>query len=239
MNDEQAKQIVEELLKVFEARNAALQDAIGSVDLMVTEARSPGGVLENLVHSVKMRVKHVDSLRGKIWKKIEKARKDGAEFDITAENLFDKITDIAGYRIMHLHPKEMDVINKAIIHMLDDRSYKLVEEPEARVWDLESEAYFKGIGIKTKHTQEKLYSSVHYVVRTNRKAPVTCEIQVRTLADELWGAVDHKLNYKRKLTSVACVEQIKSLAHLTTSCNRLVTSIFASHEEWRELKKAE
>lgn len=237
MTKKQEKKRVEELLRVYRERNAALRDAVDSVNLMVTEARSEGGLLDDLVHSVKMRVKDAKSLRAKLQRKMKEAHELDVEFDITTDNLFDKITDIAGYRIMHLHPKQMDVINRAILHMLADRSYTLVEGPEARVWDLESEAYFNSIGIKTKHTTEKLYSSVHYVIRTNRRAPVTCEIQVRTLADELWGAVDHKLNYKHKLTSIACKEQIKSLAHVTTSCNRLVTSIFASHAEWSKWEK--
>ncbi len=234
---EQEKLAVEELILARDERDPALWDAVRSIESMITEARATKGPLEDLVHSVKMRVKSEKSLRDKLYRKIDDSHKHGTAFDITIENFFEKITDLAGYRLIHLHPKQMDEINKAILHMLDDRRYELIEGPEARVWDLESKAYFESINIKTKHTEEKLYSSVHYIIRTSRRASVTCELQIRTLADELWGEVDHRLNYPHKLTSIACTEQIKSLAHITTSCNRLVSSIFASHLEWCEWEK--
>jgi putative GTP pyrophosphokinase len=76
-----------------------------------------------------------------------------------------------------------------------------------------------------------LYTSVHYVIAPNRKTGLTCEIQVRTLAEELWGEVDHTLNYPLKSMSLACREQIKVLARVTSSCTRLVDAIFISHED--------
>ncbi len=76
-----------------------------------------------------------------------------------------------------------------------------------------------------------MYTSVHYVFKANEQAKCACELQVRTLAEELWGEVDHKINYPHKAQSVACREQIKVLARVTSSCSRLVDSIFYSHEE--------
>jgi len=77
-----------------------------------------------------------------------------------------------------------------------------------------------------------MYTSVHYVVEANTKTRYTCEIQVRTLMEELWGEVDHTINYPHKTPSIACSEQIRALARLTSGCSRLVDSIFRSHEEY-------
>jgi len=76
-----------------------------------------------------------------------------------------------------------------------------------------------------------MYTSVHYVVQPNSISELTCEIQVRTLMEEVWGEVDHKINYPEKADSLSCREQIKVLARVTSSCSRLVDSIFLAHQE--------
>ena len=38
-----------------------------------------------------------------------------------------------------------------------------------------------------------------------------------------------KINYPKKSDSVSCREQIKTLARVTSSCSRLVDSIFTTH----------
>ena len=73
-----------------------------------------------------------------------------------------------------------------------------------------------------------MYTSVHYVIRPNKS--YTAEIQVRTLAEELWGEVDHKINYPVRSEIFACSEQLKVLARTTSACTRLVDSIFGSHK---------
>jgi len=57
---------------------------------------------------------------------------------------------------------------------------------------------------------------------------MTCELQVRTLTEETWGEVDHKINYPHKTKSVACLQQIRALARSTSAAGRLVDAIFAT-----------
>jgi ppGpp synthetase/RelA/SpoT-type nucleotidyltranferase len=90
-------------------------------------------------------------------------------------------------------------------------------------------ASLKAVLDKDDVKSQSLYTSVHYVIAPNVKKRYTCEIQVRTLAEELWGEVDHTLNYPHPSESVPCREQIKVLARVTSSCTRLVDSIFLSH----------
>ena len=75
-----------------------------------------------------------------------------------------------------------------------------------------------------------MYTTVHYDVRANRKSSIRCELQVRSLMDEVWGEVSHRVNYPVESTSRACRDQLKVLARLTTGGSRLVDSIFDSHE---------
>jgi putative GTP pyrophosphokinase len=191
------------------------------------------------VHSVKWRTKDPDHLRDKLTRKLAEHRAHHRPFKITKDNLFSKINDLAGFRILHLHTRQTDLINKALLNRFNEALYRLIEGPIAKTWDDESRKYFRGIGIQTeKNKLASLYTSVHYVIRPNLKTKSTCEIQVRTLADEVWGEVDHAINYPYQIDSVACHEQIQVLARVTTSCSRLVDSIFRSFEESRQMTRS-
>jgi ppGpp synthetase/RelA/SpoT-type nucleotidyltranferase len=54
--------------------------------------------------------------------------------------------------------------------------------------------------------------------------------------EEVWGEVDHSINYPEKSDSHSCREQIKALARATSSCSRLVDSIFSTHEHEQSKK---
>jgi len=185
--------------------------------------------LEPLVHSMKYRAKHPDSLRDKLQRKMRKALELGTEFDITPENLFEKINDLAGVRLLHLHTSQFSEINRILSQLLTQEGYNIIEGPTARIWDDEYKAVFEKMGIKTV-SSERMYTSVHYIVNAGAGTMRTAEIQVRTLAQELWGEVDHTINYPHPCPILACGEQIKVLARVTSSCTRLVDSIFFSRD---------
>jgi ppGpp synthetase/RelA/SpoT-type nucleotidyltranferase len=154
---------------------------------------------------------------------------------INLGNLFQKITDLAGVRILHLYTDQIEGINKRVMAILTEQQYSLVEGPIAHIWDNEAEQYFKTRGIRTE-LRETMYTSVHYIIELNTASRVCCELQVRTLADELWGEVSHTVDYPKPTKSIACKEQLKVLARVTSGCTRLVDSIFRSQcefERWR------
>ena len=61
-----------------------------------------------IVHSVRSRLKELQPLREKIQ------RKSSTEDPITPENVFDRITDIAGVRVLHLYQAQFTQIHRAI-----------------------------------------------------------------------------------------------------------------------------
>lgn len=186
--------------------------------------------LSDLYHSIRWRVKDPDHLRDKLIRMQGRLKDKGEGFDVTPDNIFTKVNDLAGVRLLHLHTSQFESINRALLHVLEENRYKVLEGPEARVWDIEYQSYFKDIGVST-ISSTGMYTSVHYVIEATTKTTRTAEIQVRTLAEELWGEVDHTLNYPEQSTKLACREQIKVLARVTSSCTRLVDSIFATHNE--------
>src|SRR5205807_2598037 len=128
------------------------------------------------------------------------------------------------------YTKQFQSIHECLTRIFGEYKYELIEGPVARTWDDESRALFAQMGIPTVESPS-LYTSVHYVIAPNRRTRITCEIQVRTLAEELWGEVDHTINYPQPSESLACREQIKVLARVTSSCTRLVDAIFSSRED--------
>jgi ppGpp synthetase/RelA/SpoT-type nucleotidyltranferase len=195
---------------------------------------------ENLnrhIHSMRSRLKDPEHLRDKLGRKILACRAADAAFDITPENLLLRVTDLAGIRILHLYTRQIRDIDGALREILSEAQYDLIEGPFARTWDDESREYFRQCGIETQDSPS-LYTSVHYVIGSASRTRVTAEIQVRTLSEELWGEVDHTLNYPYRTNSVACSEQLKVLARVTSSATRLVDSIFLTMEEHRRASAA-
>ncbi|KWW34550.1 hypothetical protein [Cupriavidus metallidurans] len=197
----------------------AIRLAKGLFDLFSEEVLTP------YVHSVRRRAKDPEHLRDKLVRKMRKAKSEEQPFEITNDNLFDKINDLAGVRLLHLHTSQFPRIDQIIRELLRSEAYEIVEGPTARIWDDEYKEIFTQYGIETVNNS-RLYTSVHYVVSTGGGQARTAEIQVRTLAEELWGEVDHTINYPTPSGIQSCKEQIKVLARLTSSCTRLVDSIF-------------
>lgn len=171
-----------------------------------------------LVHSVRSRMKDVDHLTDKV------KRKWAAE-KITAQNLFEKVTDLAGVRVLHLHTAQFAEIHQAIMRHIDGKFWTLFEPPVSYTWDPEASAFFERLGLKVV-TRETYYTSIHYVVKPHPKTNLTCEIQVRTLFEEAWGEIDHALNYPNSTKNIGCREQLRVLAKLTSTSTRLADAIF-------------
>ena len=187
-------------------------------------------VLGNLVHSVKQRTKDPEHLRSKLMRKLLKSKATSEAFEFSKDNFFKRISDLAGFRIIHLHTRQAKDIHDELLAIFNEQRWILVEGPIAKTWDDEYRSYFRTLGWKTEDS-ERMYTSVHYIVQPNSRSELTCEIQVRTLMEEVWGEVDHTINYPVSSTIQSCREQIKVLARLTSSCSRLVDSIFLSSVE--------
>jgi len=223
--------LIRQLVSQYVDNRALIRRFLDSLHAHISGCLGEDGPLFELVHSVKLRMKDPEHLRAKLVRKLETARSRGEEFDINEGNLFLKINDLAGYRILHLHTSQAARIHTVLLEVLDQAQFDVFEPPFANIWDEESRAFFEGVGVQI-NVNPRLYSSVHYVVKARSKKDVTCEIQVRTLADEIWGEVDHKINYPEAHASVACREQIRVLARVASSCSRLVDSIMIAHDEW-------
>lgn len=136
----------------------------------------------NPIEHIKTRIKSADSIINKLYK-------DDLEF--TLDNVEKYINDIVGVRIICAFESDVyeliDIIrNSNIIHVINEKDF--ISKPK-----------------KTG------YRSYHLIVEVpveliNEKVMVKAEIQIRTLAMDLWASLEHKLKYK----SEYCTDSISS-----------------------------
>lgn len=174
-----------------------------------------------IIHSIKTRIKDPEHLRDKIERKKEKG------IDITEENLFSEVTDLIGLRVLHLYQDQFPIIHNEILNYISQGDWIFVEEPKAMTWDPESKQLYDDLNIETE-VRPTFYTSVHYLIKPNNlnPNPICCEIQVRTLFEEIWGEIDHSINYPHPTANIACKEQLRVLSKLVGTGTRLADSIF-------------
>jgi GTP pyrophosphokinase len=216
---------IDAVVAYYESKRNLFESFAKSVVLAIEQHRD----LPKYTHFLKYRTKDPDHLRNKLIRKALDGKRRGKPTVFDESNLFRKITDLAGVRVIHLHTEQMKQIHAHLMDVISEQQYKLIEQPTASCWDVEYENIYKGLGINTK-SRESMYTTVHYVVEANQRTKLTCEIQVRTLMDEVWGEVSHRVNYPEDSALDVCKDQLKILARLTTGCTRLVDSIFKSHQ---------
>ena len=177
-----------------------------------------------IIYTIKNRLKDVDHLRDKIERKWDE--KD----PMTPENLFERVTDLAGVRIIHLYQDQFPHLHSLIQKQIDNGDWYLRESPVAYSWDPESSSFFEGLGLESK-IKDSYYTSIHYVVKPKEESNICCEIQIRTLFEEIWGEIDHTINYPHPTENNSCKEQLRVLSKLVSTGTRLADSIFRTQNE--------
>ena len=142
----------------------------------------------NPIEHIKTRIKSADSIINKLYKD---------NLDFTLDNVEKYINDIVGVRIICAFESDVfeliNIIrNSNIIHVIKEKDF--ITKP-------------KNTG----------YRSYHLIVEVpveliNEKVMVKAEIQIRTLAMDLWASLEHKLKYK----SEYCTDDIsKKLVNIS------------------------
>lgn len=137
------------------------------------------------VNSFKYRLKAPEHLLEKIIRK----RIADPSIIIDISNYRERVTDLIGVRVLHLFKNDWQKIGAFI-----NQEWKYIERPVIyiRAGDnsiLNSDDY---------QVKEHWlgYRSIHYMVTLNLgEASYIAEIQVRTIFEEAWSEIDHKLRY--------------------------------------------
>ncbi len=174
------------------------------------------------VHTVRYRVKDVDHLLEKIIRKTLEG-----EDDITVDNYAEKITDIVGVRVLYVFKSDWKRLHEEINKRYGE---KFSQNPEIKLRDGDADEPYRGI--RNIEIKKGMYRSIHYTLRHisydensgNEICKVKVEIQTRSIFEEGWSEINHKLIYKKDLSEDIrdkMVEISSILCILSGECDQL------------------
>lgn len=143
------------------------------------------------VHSVRWRVKNPEHLMEKIVRK--RSSESEKYLSIDVNNYTAIVTDLVGVRVLHLFKYEWKEIQDHIVN-----SWELVESPIAYIRSGDEGSIIDSYKENNCDVKDHPagYRSIHYVISTQpTKSKIISEIQVRTIFEEGWSEIDHKIRY--------------------------------------------
>lgn len=176
------------------------------------------------VHSLSYRVKDTKHLIEKIIRKNPKCL--GAGNSLSKNNYEQEITDLMGIRILLLFKEDWLEVHDYLMGMYKD---VLIEPPFAYVREGDDTRLYED---RIEIRKEKPYRSVHYVIRSNKGLAI--EIQVRTLYEEAWSEIDHKLRYPYNLANEMLANYINIMNRLTGVGDEMGTFIHSYIKNFQE-----
>lgn len=171
------------------------------------------------VHSYRFRIKKTGSLLAKI---IRKGAERGEKY--TKENYFNKITDILGIRILYVFKEDVWPVHEQIMaeyenQLAQDISVKLKEGDDTEIYDRLHQKYSN-----VRLDQNKTYRSIHYTIYAKKHdidAYPHVEIQTRTIFEEGWSEINHKLVYKRSSGNQGLKKTSDVLSSMVGACDTI------------------
>lgn len=188
-------------LKIIHADYLANREFLENTEKSLVDKFLTNDAKEAGVHSVRSRLKKPDSLIEKIIRKTIAAKKKGVYKKITPKNYSREIEDIIGIRILHVFKNDWYGIHSYILNILNDSHCKSKEIPIVYYRKGDEKSFVdscKKNGCVAK-PHPKGYRSIHYIIDPYpRRKYGSVEIQVRTVFEDGWSEIDHKLRYVTK-----------------------------------------
>lgn len=130
---------------------------------------------QNPIESISCRLKKTISIVDKLKRK---------NLEVSVENIEKYLQDVAGVRVICSFPKD--------IYLLAD---KICSQDDIRL--IEKKDYIQ-------HPKLNGYRSLHLILEvpvffSNETKPMKVEVQLRTIAMDLWASIEHKIRYKKEM----------------------------------------
>ncbi len=185
---DQFSQTIDPILRMY---NAAMCATTARLEIIEDEFKYRK--LRCPIHHIDTRLKSAKSILGKLQKK---------DLDLTLSAACNNIYDIAGIRVVCSYIKD--------VYLIRDR---LMAQDDIMIMQIKDY-------IET--PKENGYRSLHMVIRVpvyfmNKKQLVPVELQIRTLAMDLWASMEHDIKYK-------CLYQTETedFSEELKECSRLI-----------------
>jgi putative GTP pyrophosphokinase len=193
------------------------------------------------VHSIRMRVKSPTHLLEKIIRK----KKQNHERAITLDNFTSEIKDLVGVRVLHLFKEDWKDIHEFIekewdFAEINKDGQSQVDSPIAYIREGDDKTQsdqFTSAGLKVQQ-HDAGYRSLHYVIQFRpSKRIFNAEIQVRTLFEEGWSEIDHKLRYPNNLDNNLLSNYLKLLNRIAGTADEMASYLGFLDSEMNRLQK--
>lgn len=188
---------LDEIANHFEPKRNGHQDTVKQYAEVIQKC--------SYVHSLSYRVKDTRHLVEKIIRKNPEYLEKGDSLSIG--NYENHITDLMGIRILLLFKPDWIYIHDYLMEQYED---VLIQPPFVHIRKGDDDSLYRG---KIQIKDNKPYRSVHYIIRANNGLGI--EIQVRTLYEEAWSEIDHKLRYPYNLQNEMLRNYIDIMNRLT------------------------
>ena len=162
----------EEFNKLLSVYDKALNQVLDNIKILQTSLANFYDY--NVIDHINYRIKTPESIVNKMKKK---------HYDLTYNNLIQKVNDIAGIRIICPFQEDIFLVRNMLTNF---PNIKILKEKD----------YIH-------HPKKSGYSAYHLIVETHinfyeHVLPVKVEIQIRTMAMDFWSTTEHKMRYKSK-----------------------------------------
>ncbi|MBR1441582.1 MAG: GTP pyrophosphokinase family protein [Lachnospiraceae bacterium] len=199
-----------ELMLIY---NAALKQIETKIEILNEEFQHVHSY--NPIEHIKSRVKTPESI-------VKKLKRQGREVNL--ENMVEYVNDIAGIRVICSFTSDIYTIAEIIgkqkdVKVISIKDYLVNPKPSG-------------------------YMSYHMIVSTpvylsDRTVDAKVEIQIRTVAQDFWASLEHKMNYKfegnapahMKKELVECAEIVAKLDETMLQLNEEVQNYSTSAKE--------
>lgn len=185
-------------------------------------------IKEKDVHSIRFRVKDPEHLIAKIIRK----RILDINRVISLNNYREQVTDLLGFRVLHLFKDQWSSIHQSIINTWDTVEKPIIYHREGDKVKIEG---FEDMFDVKEHGQG--YRSIHYVIKSNPSIEIfLAEIQVRTIYEEAWSEIDHTIRYPYNMENLILKEYLFILNRLSGMADEMGTFIKVLNSDYESRK---
>ena len=181
------------------------------------------------IHSYRYRIKETDSFIKKIIIKATTKNKK-----VTISNYLTNITDLLGIRLLYVFKEDYYKVHK---QLMTKYQHLLVENVHIKLQKGDDTSLYKHILDRGPIPEyNNTYRSIHYTLCAdeNDMKGARLEIQTRTIFEEGWSEINHKLVYKNQSVDdyFVLLQASKILSTLVGNCDTLGTLMKNIYDEY-------
>lgn len=206
--------------KYFEIAKTEFRDYyLGQTDTLVAAEKAFRNLILLLLKGLDFPEPKVSSRlkeRSECIRKFERKYRDRFEQIGTEYSINDHITDLIGVRVICIYESDIEQVAQVL-----KKHFEVIDITNKTK---EIEDTINTFGYKGLHLDLRLSQTRRNLPEYERFADLTFECQVRSIVQDAWSEVDHKLKYKRQ-TPLEIQRRISNLAALFEMADREFDSI--------------